>query len=178
MTGPLSPQAQAQDRSLQAVLSLIVTAAGIGFLALGLRQWNAISLANDTSGARSPVPYAAHARLPTESSSLPAGAKWVVLVSQVSAADACEQMMSQIPLGSVVSVVGIVSTGGSTATVAACWPLETGKGHLEKLAAMRRVVGAIPSDGFIVTDRTGRVVYGSYDMSYLAHVLPSLALLD
>jgi len=163
---------------LRSALELLVTAAGVLFLASGLRQWAAVAWTDDTTAARTPVAYGTRVVLPPEAHALPPTVKWVIALSDTGAASACAAVARQSAHGEPDAPVGIVATGGISARVAVCSADSQGRRHVTETAAVRRPLGWVPTSGFIVTDRTGRVVYGSFDLAVLAHALRSLALLE
>lgn len=169
---------RAQKRPLDAALELIVMAAGTAFLALGLRHWVAVVWGNDTAAARTPVAYGAHVELPAEAVALPPAIKWVMVLSAASTATVCDRTVGEGPLQPDGASVGILAADGPVARLAACSAASAGHGRVAEIAVIHREFGSIPATGFIVVDRMGRVVYGSYDAGYLSHVLPSLALLE
>lgn len=167
-----------QTPPFQVTLELLVTAAGTLFLAFGLRQWAALAWANDTAGARTPVAYGSRVALPAEANALPPAARWIIALSDAPTTSVCARTLGASAPESQRASVGVVAANGPVVTVATCSAGLPGRSGAVQTAVVHRPLGWVPQSGFIVTDRTGRVVYGSFDLGYLAHALPSLALLD
>lgn len=164
--------------SFRAALNLLGAAAGMALLALGLRQWAAIAWARDTSWARTPVPYGTHLELPVEVNALPSSTKWVFILSGTLIGSVCIRAISGDAHSITGAAIAILASDGVVSGLWSCSPGPSGRAIVAHVAVLPRRPAWVPTRGFVVVDRAGCVAYGSYDLSYLGHVLGSLALLD
>jgi len=169
---PLAPRSY-----YQRALELAIAAAGAAFLALGLRGWTRIAWGNDTTGARTPVRYGTLLRLPAELDTLHPDVKWTIIVTGTQAAQACRQLLDGDRPEHRRPLALLVVTEGDSADLSLCLP-RASLGRSEVPRARVRLALGTPARGFLITDRTGRVVYGSFERGYLKRALSSLAEVD
>lgn len=154
--------------SMRTGLELITGAAGVTLLALGVRTWSGIVWRQERAAAVPPVSYATTIELPFEAHGLPSSTKWILLWPEANAAAICG-VVERVGRSLQRSAVAIIEATDAGWTIGAC----TSQGQMP----ISRLEG-IPADGFVVVDRSGRVMYGSRNLKDLETAVRTLAMLE